>query len=81
MTKKYQCSVCDKSVSECDQCANDGSENAQIDKFEGDPNTEILCFNDGELHFHDERCQDIYYDEWTEFGKLILVKKKDSAEE
>ena len=80
MKKEYQCSACDKNVSECDWCANYGLF-AQIDKFEGYPNTEILCFNYGELHFHDERCKDLYYDEWIQFGKLILVKKKDSAEE
>jgi hypothetical protein len=81
MTKKYECSACGKIVSECDQCANDGSEFAQIDKFEGEPNTEIMCFSDGEAHFHEERCQKDYMDEWTQFGTLIVVKKKPVEEE
>ena len=79
--KKYECSVCNKSVSVCDKCANDSSELAPIDEFEGKSNTEILCFNDGEMHFHDERCRDEYMDEWTQFGTLIVVKKKPVEEE
>jgi hypothetical protein len=43
---------------------------------ENEDNIEILCFNDGEMHFHNERCRDEYMDEWTELGKLIREKTK-----
>ena len=71
MTAEYKCSRCYNKVSVCDYCASDSSELAPIDKFEGEDNTEILCFNDGEMHFHNERCRDEYMDEWTESGKLV----------
>ena len=70
------CSICYKKVSECDQCSNDSSELAPIDKFENEDNIEILCFNDGEMHFHNERCRDEYMDEWTELAKLIREKQR-----
>jgi hypothetical protein len=71
MNAEYKCNRCYNKVSVCDHCANDSSEIAPIDKFEGEDNIEILCFNDGEMHFHDERCRDEYMDEWTELGKLV----------
>lgn len=68
--KEYKCNKCGEIIMRCDYCVDISSDEAPIDIYEGEENQEVICFDDGESHFHDKNCLYSYIDKWSKHGKL-----------